>query len=106
MDYKNPYLGLPKDAKLRTTFECSWEDVQILRSYEPKEGVIQTTLSILLKTLINELKRNLEPGDRYAYQYAVANATINLGKRVAAPEPAARKKPTRTGKAVGGNDPS
>ena len=80
MDYKNQYIGLTADQKLRTTFEIDLKDISVLRSFDPKAGTLQTTASILFKKLINELKHStLEPGDFSSYQYAICNAHIVLG---------------------------
>jgi hypothetical protein len=80
MEYKNPYLGLPKEQKLRTTFEIDLKDIAVLRSFDPKDGTLQTTAGILFKKLINELlKSNLERGDFSAYQHAVAKCHLALG---------------------------
>ena len=80
MDFKNPYAVIePPEDKLRTTFVCTWSDKQKLLKYEPKDGVVQITLAILLKKLINELEQHVQPGDIFAYHAAVCGATISLG---------------------------
>ena len=80
MEYKNQYLGLPKEQKLRTTFEIDIKDIAILRSYDPKEGTLQTTASILFKKLIHELKQSsVQLGDFSSYQHAIRNTHIILG---------------------------
>jgi hypothetical protein len=80
MEFKNVYLGLPKEHKLRTTFEAALTDVAFLRSFDPKEGNLQTTLSLLLTKLKHELaKSNIQPGDFSTYQHAVANCSLVLG---------------------------
>lgn len=81
-----------------------------IKSYESKDGVLQTTISILLTKLSDELKRsNIEPGDRAAYQFAISDCTLVLGgtdkgKRSTLIKPATRTKPARTVKAASGDD--
>lgn len=84
MTYKNQYLGLDKSAKLRTTFEICLRDVATLRSFDPKEGTLQTTASILFKKLIHELKQStvVTPGDFSAFHYAISECRIILGGHV------------------------
>jgi hypothetical protein len=80
MKYENQYLNLPKEQKLRTTFEIDLNDVAILRSYDPKAGTLQTTASILFKKLIHELKQSkLEPGDFSTFAAVIGDCTITLG---------------------------
>jgi len=79
MEFKNPYLDLPSEQIQRTTLEIPFTEVSKLKAYEPRTGVLQTTLSIILKKVINELERaKLEPGDRYGYHAAITNARIVL----------------------------
>lgn len=80
MNYANQYLGLPREQKLRTTFEIDLKDIAVIRSFDPKDGTLQTTASILFKKLIHELKQSkLEPGDFSAYQHAIGECHITLG---------------------------
>lgn len=104
MTYTNQYLGLDKPSKLRTTFEIGITDVAILRSYDPKDGTLQTTASILFKKLIHELQQsNIQPGDFSAYQSAICNCTISLNgcERSTASVPSTGSKSSRTGQATG-----
>ena len=80
MSFTNQYLGLTKEQKLRTTFEIGLTDVARLRSFDPKEGNLQTTLSILVKKLLHELNAStIQPGDFSTYQHAVDTCRIILG---------------------------
>lgn len=80
MTYENQYASLDPSARIRTTFEPSKVDYACIRSYDPKVGILQTTLSILLTKLCNELRQsNIDPGDWSAYQHAITECHINLG---------------------------
>ncbi|MDE2097268.1 MAG: hypothetical protein KGL39_08505 [Patescibacteria group bacterium] len=81
MEFKNVYLGIPRDETIRTTFFASKRDIALLRSFDPKEGVFQTTLSILLTKLCNELRlqQRIEQGDYSGFHRAVCDAVIHLG---------------------------
>lgn len=90
MDWSNQFKDVADTELLRTTVEIPHKINAQIKNYEPKTGVLQNTISILLTKLSYELRdSNLEPGDRYAYQRAIANCTIQLdcGKRVTSPEP-------------------
>jgi hypothetical protein len=79
MEFKNPYLATPPKERSRTTLEIPFSVVSGVKKYEPKDGAIQTTVSILLDKFLNEYgKRNHEIGDRAAYHNAVCGATIVL----------------------------
>jgi hypothetical protein len=52
---KDPYFGCPDARRLVTTINQS--DASFLIGLSPKKGCIQTTLNILIKTLVNELHR-------------------------------------------------
>jgi hypothetical protein len=108
MDYKNQYIGLTQEQKLRTTVEIDLKDISVLRGFDPKAGTLQTTVSILFKKLIHELKQSkLEPGDFSNYQHAVCSCTITLGgdtvQRGTVIEPATGTVDSRPVKAAGGN---
>ena len=101
MNYQNQYLGLAHDEKLRTTFEISRVDASKIRQYDSKEGALQTTTSILIKKLINELdKSGIEVGDYSSYQRAVTDATIILGQRGTVVKPTTGRVRAKSTKAV------
>ena len=73
MEYKNLFANIPKEDICRSTLQVPFKLKAEFESYDPRQGTIQTTISILLTKLIDELKRTgIEKGDRYAYQAAVA----------------------------------
>ncbi len=94
MKYENQYYPLSTEQRIRTTFEPSLADYACLRSFDPKTGVLQTTLSILLTKLCHELRNSkIEPGDWAAYQHALCECRIVLPdnvQRSSAPVPTPR----------------
>ena len=97
MLYQNQYAALDAKQRTRTTFEPSLTDYACIRGFDPKTGVLQTTLSILLTKLCNELRKSsLQPGDWAEYQLAVADCNIVLGgQRITPSDSPTREKPTR-----------
>lgn len=80
MQFTNQYLNLEKHEISRTTIEIDKKRVALLRGFQPRSGVLQTTLSILLEKLCHELEQSkLTTGDWSEYESAIANATITLG---------------------------
>lgn len=115
MEYKNQFADVPPSERCRTTIELPRKTESTIKKYESKTGVLQTTVSILVTKLTDELtKSNLSDGERDRYQHAVASATLtfpdeyynkpNDGKRVAVAKPAARSKRNSTKQAPCGND--
>jgi hypothetical protein len=107
MKFENQYADVPKDQILRTTVEIPLTVTAQIKAIEPKTGVLQTTISILLTKLTDELTRiKLQPGDRQAYQHALANCTLCLdgGSGSTAAVAPAGKKSARPGKTPSGND--
>lgn len=111
MIWQNQFASVPQDQRARTTIEMPRKTEAQLKQYEPKTGVLQTTISILIQKLSDELtKSNLTAGDRAAFQHAVANATFRLpdncypAERSAVVKPTTRPKRNRAAQAVGGDD--
>jgi hypothetical protein len=116
MKFENQFIAVPAADRLRTTVEMPFAIDAKIKALEPKTGVLQTTISILVTKLINELAAStIKPGERYEYQDAIANLTLRLPERyypvavssperVTAAKPATGKKRNRTAKAASGND--
>ena len=108
MTFTNPYLSVPDTDCTRTTILIPFAVSARMKRYEPKTGVRQTTISILLEKLLHELESNsnIQPGDRYGYQAAVADCSIvlNSGKRSPAPVASNGDKPVKPAKTPRGND--
>ena len=84
MKFTNPYVTLPRDEVIRTTIVASINDIKLLRGLDPKEGVFQTTLSILLTKLCHELRtaitnKSLDTEDYTAFHNAICDSIITLG---------------------------
>lgn len=120
MKYENQFADVPSTDRARTTIEMPRKLEAQIKQYEPKTGVLQTTVSLLLTKLSHELtKSNIEPGDRAAYQHALASCILVLpsnyypaivgdpsadGERVAITITPTRPKRNRTRKAASGDD--
>jgi hypothetical protein len=79
-EFKNPFLDVPKEEVTRSTLIVPHKIQAIIKNFEPKDGAIQTTISILLQKLTHELSTSgIETADRNAYHRAVSNCTLTLG---------------------------
>lgn len=80
MDWKNQFYDVPDSEILRTTVDIPHTINSQIKSYEPKTGVLQNTISILVTKLSNELKQSkLLVSDRYGYQVGLTGAVLILG---------------------------
>lgn len=105
--FSNPWKELSKDALLKTTVDVSRDLISDIVRVHSKQGVLQTTIYLLLTKLVDELKRNdLTEYDPAAYELGVAGCTItfHLPQRSAANVPAAGQQLDGTAKATSGND--
>ena len=106
MKWENQFLQVPDQHRLRTTIDLPNALSARLKSIDPKEGVIQITVSLLLTKLIHELDRLKLHG--YAadeYRFAVANAQLTLAEPGrAVEEPSTGPVNTSAGEAVDRND--
>lgn len=81
MDWKNQFAEVPDTELLRTTVEIPYTINAKIKSFEPKTGVLQNTISILIAKLNNELEQStLAISDRYGYQAALSGAVLILGR--------------------------
>jgi NH3-dependent NAD+ synthetase len=116
MKFENQFALVPPADRLRTTVEIPLRVDARIKAIEPKTGVLQTTISILVTKLIDELnKSNIQPGERYDYQYALAecrlvlpdkyysDAKSHIEQRSSVVKPATGTKRDRTLKTVSGN---
>jgi hypothetical protein len=79
--WENPFLTV--EPRYRTTIELPEKVSGRIKGIDPKEGVIQITVSILIAKLINELDRlKLTSYSPDEYRYAVANASLTLADGV------------------------
>jgi hypothetical protein len=77
--WQNPFLTV--EPRYRTTFELPEVVNSRLKGIDPKEGVVQITVSLLIQKLINELDRiKLTGYSPDEYHFAVANATLTLAE--------------------------
>lgn len=111
MKWENQFASVVKTELLRTTVDIPHAINSQIKSYEPKTGVLQNTISILLQKLSDELKRsNLTVADRYAYQRAISECSLVLGgnsypeQRSTAPEPSTGGVDLVAGQSLGRND--
>jgi hypothetical protein len=76
-EFKNPWLGDPNHS--RSTLIVPTRVISEIKRIEPKDGAVQTTVSILTDKFLYELtKLNLLTADRASYHAAVLNARIVL----------------------------
>ena len=80
MKWENQFHAVEQTELLRTTIEIPHSLNALIKSYEPKTGVLQNTISILLTKLSDELRKsNILTADRYAYQRAITECRLELG---------------------------
>jgi len=105
MKWENPFLGTPPDHQLRTTIWIPREYQSRFKELDPQDGVLQITVSILLKKLYDELNRiGLHGYARDEYRAAVASAELHIEQRSAVVKPSPGLQHGIATEAVSGND--
>jgi hypothetical protein len=78
--FTNPYASIPEGERLKTTIIIGGRDKSFLAALHPEQGVMQTTVALLVTKLIATLKEHgINEYDPVTYAAAVSGATITLG---------------------------
>lgn len=82
LEITDPFLDVPRRNKTRTTIMVPNTIISRIKRVDPKTGVLQSTINVLLDKLANELDRNrLNEYDRESYAFGLVHSSLTLARR-------------------------